>query len=130
MLINRNNDEKIKLNRKNYKFTEEQYKLLSDKEPRNLVEHLDERNEKEIEVFKSVGGFNVLLDNEQVVDSIGEKPELYPYTLDLRNSSLILYNIKHQENPQCIIYLAQLESEMKTLKKSVDCFMSILKMFK
>lgn len=48
--------ERIKLNRNNYHFSEEEYIVLSNKMPRNVIEHLDERNVKTVMKNRGVGG--------------------------------------------------------------------------
>lgn len=55
--------------------------------PRNIIEHLDERNVKTMMESRGVGGFNVIFEDgdSELVAAITSHREFYPYNLDLVN---------------------------------------------
>lgn len=122
--------EYIKLNRTNYRFTEEQFEILSKKLPRNIIEHLDERNLATIKKRSAVGGFNVISENSdlEMIESINKFPECYPYTLNLINKTVIFYDIQQKQSckKKFIIALLQLRNELEELKENIEQFDQIL----
>lgn len=122
--------EHIKLNRLNYRFEDTKYPILSQKVPRNLIEHLDERNLQTIKEYGGVGGFNVIGANSdpEMVKAIKEKRKYYPYTLDLVDQKVMFYNAQSQdkEHIQFEVDLNSLQTELESLKCSVDLFHDIL----
>ena len=64
--------ERILLNRNNYRFTEDEFEIISKKTSRNLIEHLDERNLTNLNDRRKVGGFNVIFpdSNPQMIEAI------------------------------------------------------------
>lgn len=113
--------ERKQRNRMNYRFCEEAFPILSDKRARNMVEHIDEYNQKIIRENKGVGGFN-LIDNETNEDLAGflrSKRDLHPYTLDLLRGELLI----RWKTENLVIVLSELESELRLLHSSVKIFM-------
>lgn len=122
--------EHIKINRTNYRFTEEQFEILSKKLPRNIIEHLDERNLATIKERFAVGGFNVISENSdpEMIESINIFPECYPYTLNLIHKTVIFYDIQQKQSykKKFIIALLQLRNELEELKENIEKFDQIL----
>lgn len=118
--------ERIEANRKNYHFTEEDYPILANKDPRNIIEHLDERNVKTIIQNLGAGGFNVISSKSDpdMVKSINEHREYYPYNLDLVNNKVMFYNVQASPNKavEFEIDLNGLKDELERLKESVEWF--------
>ncbi len=118
--------ERIEANRKNYHFTEEDYPILANKVPRNIIEHLDERNVKTIIQNQGAGGFNVISSESDpdMVKSINEHREFYPYNLDLVKKKVMFYNIQAAQNQPCEfdVDLNDIKEELERLKDSVEGF--------
>lgn len=121
---------KVALNRNNYKFTESAFSILSNKRPRNIIEHLDERNVKTILENSGVGGFNVLFEDSdlEMVNSIKENRNLYPCVLDLPNHRMLFYDTQAKPNDvaQFEISILELQDELNRLRKNVNDFGRLL----
>ncbi len=114
----------INLNRNLYNFTDDTFPIISEKKPRNLVEHLSERNNITIKNYGSVGGFNVLfLDSDkELKDSVTNKKEYYPYTLDLENNSIVFSDNRNRSDGSIENYsidLLLLRKELNELKQRI-----------
>lgn len=114
----------IKLNRNNYGFDENKYVTISNKVPRNIIEHLDERSLYTIEHNGSVGGFNVIFQNsdKEFINTIKNQREFYPYILNLIDNVVHFHNFQ-TNNSKVIdfdISLKKLREEILILSKNVD----------
>jgi|GEM_PF-508467 len=120
----------VDINKANYRFSKEAFPTLSVKLPRNIVEHIDERNLLSIKSYDGVGGFNVIFDNNnpELIKSIFSRQECYPYTLDLRDMSVHFYDIQSKKvtGRKSVLSLYKLKDELKQLKQNVNNFESIL----
>lgn len=111
-------------NRRNFEFDEDKYPIISDKSARNMVEHIDERNQDIIKNRNGVGGF-CLIDvdtNSELVDKLKNKKATQPYTLDLINKELLIRN----KEDDLVISLDALRTELATLQKSVQALFAIV----
>lgn len=116
--------ERKQLNRNNYRFYDAQFPILSDKRARNMIEHIDEYNQKIIQEKHGVGGFN-LIDNQtdlELITTLRTKRESHPYTLDLLEKMLL---IKWKED-YLDISIDGLEAELISLQKCVKSFYGYL----
>ncbi len=115
--------ERKKLNRVNYQFSEERFPLLSDKKARNVVEHIDEYNQKIIENNRGVGGFNLIdaSTDSALADTLRTNRHTHPYTLDLLLNELFI----RRNDEDLTIFLDELQSELLTLRESVKSFIKI-----
>lgn len=124
-------EERIKLNRSNYQFQDEEFIIICNKMPRNIIEHLDERNVKTMLASCGVGGFNVIFEDSDsnMVAAIKSNRKLYPYNLDLKNKKVLFYNIqaKLEEEKEIDIDIFKLQGELKKLEKNVNDFAVFLK---
>lgn len=113
----------IKLNRTNYDFSEDNFPILSNKMPRNIIEHVDERNLLTIKESNGVGGFNVIFEDsdQELISDLLDNRQFYPYILDLRNKSVYFYNIQSNadNNKEFQINLLKLKEELLKLKKNI-----------
>lgn len=112
------------MNCKNYRFTDEAFPILSDKRARNMVEHIDEYNQKIIQEKRGVGGFN-LIDNQtdtKLITTLRTKRDSHPYTLDLLEKKLLIRWRKDYLD----ISIAALEAECIDLQKNVKSFRDYL----
>lgn len=114
------NDEGLVLERKNanicnFAFSKEKYPILSDKQIRNTIEHIDEHNLEIIKKHRSVGGFN-LIDtetNEEVVKALISNRQSHPYTLDSIHKQLLIMRKGRELN----LNLEELRNELLSLQK-------------
>lgn len=112
--------ERKRMNRNNYLFTNEAFPILSDKRARNMIEHIDEYNQKIIQVKHGVGGFN-LIDNQtdmKLITTLHTKRDSHPYTLDLLEEKLLIRWKKENLD----ISIDALEAELNSLLKNVHSF--------
>ena len=116
--------ERVNLNIENYQFSKTEFKILSKKMPRNIIEHLDERNVKTLMDCHSVGGFNVIFENSDpdMISSIKTKKELYPYNLDLVNKRVLFYDIQASQDKPIEVDIFKLQDELRRLEQNVDDF--------
>ena len=124
-------EERIALNRRNYQFIEHDFDILSNKMPRNIIEHLDERNVKTMMESRGVGGFNVIFSDSDsdMVDAVTSHREFYPYNLDLVNKKMLFYNIQAEADDvkEFDIDILKLQSELRMLQQYVNDFASFVK---
>lgn len=116
--------ERKEMNCKNYQFLEGDYPLLSDKRARNMIEHIDEYNQKIISVKKGVGGFNLIDDtvDSNLIEILRKRRDVHPYTLDLLEKKLLI----RRKNENIDIKLDELRDELIKLRKTVQSFASYL----
>lgn len=115
-----NEKEEYKEIRKNncisYDFNKNNYPILSEKEFRNFVTHIDERNMDFIIQNKGVGGFNVIFDDT----TESEKKAFLNLksqnnTLDLVNKIYYIYSNKKKKTME--LHLELLKDELKRLEE-------------
>lgn len=125
--------ERVDFNKNNYNFVEQEFSILSDKIPRNMIEHLDERNVKTIMENKGVGGFNVIFDDSDIdmVTTIKTHRKSYLYTLDLVNKRMLFYNTQAEldEEKEFDIDILDLQRELQKLKQNINNFSELLRGF-
>lgn len=117
--------ERVRLNCLNFQFSSECYPILSNKNYRNTIEHIDEYNQYVIERFHGVGGFNFVdigVDPEMMHHVLQNKQQ-HIYTLDLIDRKIYIQR-KEQE---LILNIDELKSELTRLRNSVDSFYDIIK---
>lgn len=123
--------ERIELNRSNYQFTEHDFGILSNKIPRNIIEHLDERNVKTMMESRGVGGFNVIFEDgdSELVVAITSHREFYPYNLDLVNRKVLFYNTqaKADDLKEFDIDILELQNELRKPQQCVNDFAGFVK---
>lgn len=126
-------DKKIERERKtrcrgNFYFEDSSFPLLSSKDARNMVEHIDERNHKAIPEFNGVGGFNLIDNNTEpsVAVSLKSKRDRNMYTLDLIADALYIHDIGKPKDiglgKDMTIDLKALQDELLELQKNVRHF--------
>lgn len=117
--------ERTTRNCSNYFFSEKDYPILSKKLARNTIEHLEQYNNLIIANSRAVGGFNVIDDetDPSVVDTLRNRRDAHPYTLDLLRKELLI----RKKKDDLTISLESLREELLTLKENVDSFMEFLK---
>lgn len=110
--------ERKQANRKNFKFAEEQYPILSDKNGRNTIEHIDEYNQMTIDALNGVGGFNVigLETDDELIQCLRTNRSTHPYTLDLVGERILIF----RKGAEIDISVLELERELNSLKKNVE----------
>lgn len=111
-------------NRQNYKFTEDKYPILSDKRARNVIEHIDEYNQRIIKQKNGVGGFNVIDENAspELLNALHNRKDVHPYTIDLINQELLI----RRNTTDLVIKLDSLKDELKSLHENVRSFADFL----
>lgn len=117
-------EERKKQNRQNFQFTDDEYPILSNKLPRNTIEHIDEHDQAIIQTYRGVGGFN-LIDDQTKPDLIvffRNNTHTHPYTLDLLQRKLF---IRRGEN-DLVIDLDALKNELLSLQGKVKYFQQIV----
>ena len=119
--FNKSQKHRDRLNCINYCYTKEKYPLISSKELRNIVEHIDDRTIRTIDNLGGVGGFCVIgVDSNDMAKDIEENPWYYPYYLDKRNNELHFYEINKSDSR--ILSLIRLKEELISLFESVNEF--------
>lgn len=123
--------ERVALNRNNYQFVEQDFSILSNKTPRNIIEHLDERNVKKLMESMGIGGFNVIFEDSDfdMVAAITSYREFYPYNLDLVNKKMLFYNTqaKVDDIKEFDIDILELQNELRKLLQYVNEFADFVK---
>jgi len=106
-------------NRQNYLFSKDTFPLLSNKRARNILEHLDEYNVFTISELKGVGGFNLIDEEtgEDLIHELSSRRTTHPYTLNLRQREIWLYD--QRASKKININIEQLEAEIHLLQKNV-----------
>ena len=116
--------ERKQANRANFEFSEDKYPILSDKNGRNTIEHIDEYDQKAIKKETGVGGFNVI-DSETPSDLISvfkTRRSTHIYTLNLIDNELLICRSEKEIN----IDLAKTKQELVTLLDRVVCVKEFL----
>ena len=113
--------DRINKNKKNFQFTPTEYPILSDKKPRNLIEHIDDRACTMMKTG-SVGGFNVLFIESScdLIKDVMNHREKYPITLNMIDNTIMFNDVKEKPNYKYDISLDELKVELEKLKKNVD----------
>lgn len=121
-------NERNERNRRNYEFSKDTFKILSNRKPRNLIEHLDERNIRITNAYGIVGGFNVVREGSppDVVESVTKNRKNYPYTLNLIDGKVMFCEPKSDQITTYDIYLKDIETELLMLQKNIEDFKSFL----
>lgn len=125
-------DERVYRCRKNYCFSENQYPFLSNKKARNMVEHINEHNQRSIQKYQGVGGFNVIDRNteDSLVNTLRNNRNTHLYTLDLLSEQIYIHREeKNGRDEDITIDLVLLKEELLSLQKSVRSFTNIRKRF-
>lgn len=119
--------QKIKMINQNciyYKFQETDFPILANKMPRNIVEHIDERNIVTIHNYGGVGGFNVLDSSNyaELGKHIFYHQRFYPYTLSLSDDCIVFFDIqcKNDAQKQSYIKIDDLKKELILLVQNID----------
>lgn len=117
-------NERRKINRNNYQFTDKEFPILSDKSFRNTVEHIDEHNVDIIDNHIGVGGFNYIDDStsDELIDMLLSNRHNHIYTLNLKTMEIY---ITRQEN-KLTLDLTLLTSELNHLLDNVNSFASFI----
>lgn len=113
-----------KINCQKFCFSKSDYPILSEKRVRNVIEHIDERNQKIILEKKAVGGF-CLIDDEtdfKLANTILNQKETQPYILDLVNNEILV----RCNTEDLVVDLEALKNELIALRNSVNSFMESL----
>lgn len=112
------------VNIKNFDYCKEKYPILSDRRARNMMEHIDEYNQKIIQEKKGVGGFNLIdsTTDEKLVETLRLRTDTHPYTLDLQRKVLMV----SRKGEDIAIDLDELRNELIQLQKSVKSFIELL----
>ncbi len=130
MELQQKKNERIALNQKDYQFLKFEFKILSNKIPRNIIEHLDERNVKTMMKHRGVGGFNVFFadSDPEMVEEIKANRNLYPYNLDLVGGKVLFYNIqaKPDDVNEFEIDIMDMRAELKKLEENIKQFAGFL----
>ena len=125
--------EYVNLNRNNYHFSEQEFPIISNKIPRNLIEHLDERNLTTLSQKRGVGGFNVIHPDSapDMVASIKSNRNLYPYNLDLIEKKVLFFNAQEKDPrlKQFDIDINELKSELIKLGNNVKALDALLPIY-
>lgn len=116
--------ERKNANINNFLFSSEKFPILSDKKARNVIEHIEEYNQKVIQKNHGVGGFNLIdVDvSDDVVKTLIENRSTHPYTLNLMNAELL---ITWDEN-EITIKLEELKEELIQLRENVNAFLRMI----
>ena len=114
--------ERKELNRINYKFNEKDFPILSSKQARNTIEHIEENNEIIISSAGGVGGFNIIDEETCEMDIKLLKTKLQPYTMDLRVMKLYIVR-KGKATLEIDFY--QLEQELFKLRDNIHSFWNL-----
>ena len=126
--LTENDDELIQSRKEknciNYSFSKDKYPIISNKWPRNVVVHIDERDQRIIFEKGGVGGFCVI-DSEVTSEleyTLRNKRNTQPYTLDLVNKKLLVRDRKNN----ITVNLIELKNELLSLQNSVKSFMQAM----
>ncbi len=111
-------NERVTTNCKNYQFDENKYPILSNKQFRNTVEHIDEYNIGTILKYKGVGGFNYIdvETDKDLIEVLRKDRAKHIYTLDLLVGEVYI----QRGDKELSLNINLLKSELEELKISVD----------
>lgn len=118
------NLERKQANIQNFGFSDDAFPILSDRDARNTIEHIDEHNQSVIKEKKGVGGFN-MIDSETSEESVAffrNNRSTHPYTLDLLAHEILVV----RKGKSVEINLDKLKEELLQLKRQVASFRDIL----
>ena len=116
--------ERKKMNLKNFNFSSDAFPILSDKRARNVIEHIDEYNQKIINRQRGVGGFNLIDEStqEELINILKTTKSIHPYTLNLINKELY---IRYKDN-DIIISIDNLKCELNQLQLNVNELLAVI----
>lgn len=112
------------MNCRNYRFEEDKFPILSNKKPRNIIEHIDEKNRTAITKYSGVGGFNLIDDTteDELASELRKRRDVNPYTLDLIHRELLITG----DDAEITISLENLNKELLQLRGNIKMFIQIL----
>ena len=115
---------RIKENRRNLNFDDELYPIISEKNTRNTVEHIDEYDIDEVLQAGGVGGFNVIFDDleDSIKDRIRMSKDEHPYYFDTIEQKIVI----HRHGEMLTIKLEELSDELSGLKGAINSLQSFL----
>ena len=117
-------NERRKQNRINYNFNEVTFPILSNKDYRNTITHIDEYDINVISSYMGVGGFNYI--DSETPDSLKEtllsNRYTHIYTLDLLSGNIY---ITRNDN-ELTLCIADLRKELNQLHDTVSAFADYL----
>lgn len=116
--------ERKQANIQNFGFSDDVFPILSDRDVRNTIEHIDEHNQSIIKDKKGVGGFNMIdpETSEESIEFFRNNRLTHPYTLDLLTHEILV--VRKGKNVE--INLDELKEELLQLKRKVDYFHDIV----
>ncbi len=111
-------------NRTNFRFSESEFPILSNKAYRNTIEHIDEYNINTINEYGGVGGFNFIDDtvDSKLCEELLSDEHRNIYILDMISKRIYIT----RNDKRIYFYLDELNDELKKLEKFVDDFRSII----
>ena len=117
-------DERRIINRKNYQFSDKEFPILSNKDFRNTIEHIDEHNINVIAEYTGVGGFNYIDDStsESLNDKLLSKRINHIYTLNLRKNEVYIT----RNGNELTLDLTSLKAELNHLMENANSFASFI----
>lgn len=109
--------ERKNANIRNFDFSKDKYPILSNKQIRNTIEHIDEHNQRIIKKYRGVGGFNLIdVDTDpEIVTELTTNRREHPYTLDLTKKELLIM----RNDKELKLSFDALYRELIDLQKSV-----------
>lgn len=115
---NKAKKECVDRNKREYRYEESTYKIINIKDPRNIIEHIDEKNLKNLQ-NNYVGGFNVIFKDsaESFVKSLRENRKYYPFILDLTLDAVLFYDCSNEV--EYSVNIGDLYLELVSLKKEI-----------
>ena len=113
--------DRINSNIKNNQFDQTEYPILSNKKPRNLIEHIDDRAQSMLKKGV-VGGFNVIFTDSScdLIEDVMNHRDMYPIILNMADHTIMFYDINEKEKHEYEISLDELRAEVEKLRKNVD----------
>ncbi len=114
----------IEENRKNIDFDETSYPIISEKNTRNIVEHIDEYDVDVAIKTGGVGGFNVIFGGleDTIKDRIRMSKDEHPYYFDTVMQEIVIY----RAGIKLTIKLNEPSDEVSRLKEAVSILRSFL----
>ena len=117
--------ERIEENRKNFNFEDALFPIISEKNIRNTIEHIDEYDVDIVSEMGGVGGFNVIFDdlNEIIKDRIINSKDAHPYCYDTVEQKIVV----HRSGTRLVISIEELCNELSILEEAVNYLQSFIK---
>lgn len=116
--------ERIRENRKNFDFDDALYPIISEKNTRNTVEHIDEYDVDVVLQAGGVGGFNVIFDDleDSIKDRIRTSKDEHPYYFDTIEQEIVIY----RSGKKLTIKLEELSDEVSRLNETISDLQSFI----